>query len=301
MDRIWHIYKIIFPNRKAYIGLSVNGAQKRFKAHCDSANRGSDYAVHRAIRKYGSDNCRLEILSECYSQKEAMTCEKGLICAHNTFLNGGQGYNMTLGGEFGVVAEEVLQRRIATNIGKHSEPHKIARLLEMAAKKRGVKLSDEVRLNMSLGHLGVKPSTETIAKRKQWWEDNKHKMNFRSGYKHTSETIAKMSASAKARPDLHNPHSEESKAKMSETHRSKYERGETSLNAINALQSQLNNKKYFPKRKGHPISDDNKKKISETHRGKKKSPEHIEALKKAQQERWRRFREKRAELEKRNG
>lgn len=58
-NNISGIYKIIFPNKKIYIGLSTN-IKKRLIAH----NKANDnLPVHRAIKKYGkiSEN-NVEIL-----------------------------------------------------------------------------------------------------------------------------------------------------------------------------------------------------------------------------------------------
>lgn len=41
------------PRKEGYVGVSVQGTHSRFRAHKSSAKKGSEYPVHRAIRKYG--------------------------------------------------------------------------------------------------------------------------------------------------------------------------------------------------------------------------------------------------------
>lgn len=89
------LYKITnIVNGKAYIGQAID-PKHRFIAHCSRANNDSDNsALHSAIKKYGKDNFKLEILewSENYNQRE-----KDLIKEHNTKYP--NGYNLTDGGE----------------------------------------------------------------------------------------------------------------------------------------------------------------------------------------------------------
>lgn len=89
------LYKITnLINGKAYIGQSIN-PRRRFIAHISRANNDSDNSpIHSAIKKYGKDNFKFEILewSENYNQRE-----KELIIEHNTLSP--NGYNVARGGE----------------------------------------------------------------------------------------------------------------------------------------------------------------------------------------------------------
>lgn len=85
-------------NGKGYIGQTVNKVARRFDQHKYSANRGSNDALHRAMRKYGIEN---------FSVKEVVSCESLLlndlerhyIQFYGTFASIGHGYNMTEGGD----------------------------------------------------------------------------------------------------------------------------------------------------------------------------------------------------------
>lgn len=93
-NNISGIYKIIFPNKKIYIGLSTN-IKKRLIAH----NKANDnLPVHRAIKKYGkiSEN-NVEIL-EIVPKSLLRKKEKYWIDYYKSYLPE-NGYNLTLGGD----------------------------------------------------------------------------------------------------------------------------------------------------------------------------------------------------------
>lgn len=87
------IYKITNSvNGKIYIGLTTKTAQERFKQHMDLSRR-SDYAIHRAMRKYGKENFTVEILERCSSVDELIKRESYWIKFYNS-MNPRVGYNM---------------------------------------------------------------------------------------------------------------------------------------------------------------------------------------------------------------
>jgi group I intron endonuclease len=54
-------------NGKSYIGFTSKSKNERWKRHLGSVRTGSDTHFHNAIRKYGVENFRLEILEEGWS------------------------------------------------------------------------------------------------------------------------------------------------------------------------------------------------------------------------------------------
>ena len=81
-------------NGKRYIGQSIN-PNRRFIAHISRAKNDSDNSpIHSAIKKYGKECFKLEILewTENYNERE-----KELIQQYNTLSP--NGYNVALGGE----------------------------------------------------------------------------------------------------------------------------------------------------------------------------------------------------------
>lgn len=96
------IYKIINnKNQKIYIGKTSISLQVRWKQHIyNSFNHKKpkdeyDYALHRAIRKYGEDNFKIELVEIC--EDEILNeREKYWISFFDSYNNG---YNETLGGD----------------------------------------------------------------------------------------------------------------------------------------------------------------------------------------------------------
>lgn len=87
------IYKIEnLINHKIYIGQSIE-IETRFKKHKQSKD---DFAIHRAIRKYGTDNFSYDIIELCSPEKLSER-EKYWIAFYNSKVP--NGYNMTDGGE----------------------------------------------------------------------------------------------------------------------------------------------------------------------------------------------------------
>lgn len=92
------IYKIENQiNNKIYIGQSVN-IEKRWKNHIvassNKCDKGYEYPLYRAIRKYGIENFNFEVIEEC-SREELNDREVYWI---NYYDSINKGYNQTQGG-----------------------------------------------------------------------------------------------------------------------------------------------------------------------------------------------------------
>jgi len=95
------IYKIVFPNGKKYIGLTTTSIEQRTKEHKSAAKKGDPKCLYKAIRKYELVET-LELVEIDTADTIEELCEKeiGYIIEYNSYyMNGGCGYNMTLGGE----------------------------------------------------------------------------------------------------------------------------------------------------------------------------------------------------------
>lgn len=94
------IYKITnIVNNKAYIGQSVR-IERRIAEHRQSALRGDDEVLYRAMRKYGLQNFQYEVICECEpSQLDEL--EQYYIQQYHTLLP--NGYNYQLGGSTGKI------------------------------------------------------------------------------------------------------------------------------------------------------------------------------------------------------
>lgn len=88
------------PSNKSYIGYTSYSIDKRLTAHLKESNQGSDRIFHKALRKYGVDNFKSEILhNDIVNVEEAKILEKFYIEKYNTLCINVNGYNMTKGGD----------------------------------------------------------------------------------------------------------------------------------------------------------------------------------------------------------
>lgn len=86
------------PNGRSYIGVSVD-PKRRWSTHKTAASNGSHLAIHRAIRKYGADNFKHQIVFEARGKNSQAICfraEKTLVKFHETLHP--TGYNLLEGG-----------------------------------------------------------------------------------------------------------------------------------------------------------------------------------------------------------
>lgn len=89
-----YIYKITNTvNGKVYIGQSIRPIEKRFQRHInDAVNNVLDTHFARAIRTYGEDNFKLELIETCNTQEELNLREQYWIRHYDSIHNG---YNET--------------------------------------------------------------------------------------------------------------------------------------------------------------------------------------------------------------
>ena len=110
------VYRHIFPNGKSYIGItSQYPFWRRWRA-------GSGYSqqpkIYNAIKKYGWDNIRHEILAEGLSLSDANRVEQEMVAKFDSVENG---YNISSGGggSFGIPCSEETKAKISVaNRGK---------------------------------------------------------------------------------------------------------------------------------------------------------------------------------------
>ena len=89
------VYRLTSPSGKIYIGITSRSVKQRW-------NNGRGYtrcrAMYKAIKKYGWENIKKEILLENTTESEAKSLEKLLIKLHRSNERG-YGYNLTEGGD----------------------------------------------------------------------------------------------------------------------------------------------------------------------------------------------------------
>lgn len=86
---LYEIYKHTSPSGKSYVGITSENTHTRFKKHCRKARFGSTSNFHKAIRKYGEDCWKTEILDafQAEKKKEAYAREQFWIDSENSEYN----------------------------------------------------------------------------------------------------------------------------------------------------------------------------------------------------------------------
>ena len=199
MEIILIIYKIInLINGKFYIGKDKNNNPNYL---------GSGIHLKRAIKKYGKENFKKEILQYCNNNNHMSLMEIYWITKLNAIK---EGYNIAPGGVggggslpgeasrmYGKMHSEDTKRKIGkANKGrKHSEASKL-KIKENHAKLAGKnhpfygkKHSEKTKSKMRIAAIGRKHSEET---KKKMSEKRKGKISPMKGRNHTKETKYKM-------------------------------------------------------------------------------------------------------------
>lgn len=115
-EKNYKVYMHIFPNGKAYIGITRQEPKVRWGG-------GNGYArneyMHRAIKKYGWENIEHIVLFDGLSKNDACEIEKELIKKHKT-NNKNFGYNIESGGQCSSLAESTKQKLREAHTGKRA-------------------------------------------------------------------------------------------------------------------------------------------------------------------------------------
>ena len=232
------IYKITNTrNGKAYIGQTVQDAVKdRIHQHLNGGPRGSQL-VKRAIEKYGKNAFTYEILHDGIIPEFLDVLECEAIENFNTLAP--NGYNLTTGGGGGSLSEETKKKISEANKGKTFSPETKKKISEA---NKGRKHSEETRRKNSEAKKGK--NHPNYGKKRT--EETKKKISKNNPMKRTEvrqrhaetlkspETRRKMSEARKGEknpmygrtgeksPNYGKTHSEETRQKISEAHRSPY-------------------------------------------------------------------------------
>jgi len=187
-NKNWTVYMHTSPSGKKYIGITCQSLNSRWKS--GKGYKGSPH-FFLAIKKYGWDNIRHEVLFQYLSQKEANEKEIELISFYKS-NNKKYGYNIEGGGNStGKMSEETKLKLKNIHLGKKmSEETKI----KLSKAHKGKKLSEETKQRMSKSQKGRKHSIES---RKKMSNKQKGSKNGFYGKHHTED--AKKSMSEKRR------------------------------------------------------------------------------------------------------
>lgn len=144
------IYKYTGPTGKVYIGQTIHPVNRR----AQHKRAETDSYFHRAIRKYGYDAFKYEIIVKISSptkeqlHKELDKAEMFYIKVYDTFKNG---YNQSLGGD-GPKGREPWNKGVPQTEEQKEKQRKAM---------TGRKASEETKAKMSVARTGLKRTDET--------------------------------------------------------------------------------------------------------------------------------------------
>jgi len=142
-----YVYKTInMVNGKYYIGVKTGSR------HIDDAYFGSGHLLHKAIKKYGIENFRKEILwnfstpEECFEKEREIVTEE-LVRDENC-------YNVALGGKGGYLGDAVNEKRkqsLKGHLVSQETKDKLSKSrMGQPSPRKGVSLSEETKNKLSI-------------------------------------------------------------------------------------------------------------------------------------------------------
>lgn len=153
----YKVYKHTTPSGKIYIGITSQEISKRWQNGFGYANNG--YFM-RAIKKYGWDNIRHEILFDGLSKSEAEKKEIELIILYNS-ANRDYGYNISNGGSSTGKHSEETKDKMRETAKAHNfsdRLHTKEVVNKRAISQRGHEVSEETRKKIGQANINTKRS-----------------------------------------------------------------------------------------------------------------------------------------------
>jgi len=204
-----YIYKIVFPNGKHYIGMTIRSIEQRTKEHRYKAKRGTQ-CLYKALRKYDMvDTFELIEIDTADSIEELCELEIHYIEEYKSFyMDEYNSYNMTRGGEGcgGYVWTEDDKQRMSERMVRYFEDPK-ARQKQSAIRKLYFK--DHPEAGKEQGERQKKYFEDHPEARQEYSERQKryHEENPEAGKEHSE----RMKKYFEGHPEAGKEHSERMK------------------------------------------------------------------------------------------
>lgn len=194
---MYYLYRITnILNNKVYIGQS-NKENERWRQHKYFARQDEPVQyIHRAMKKYGTNNFVYEVIVVCRTREDADETEKQLVIQYDS-RNKEHGYNIALGGN--VTWQSGLPPHMYPMYGKHHTEESRQKISESNMGKKiphSEEWSGKVSASLT-GHVVTEETRQKISQSKlgsHYSEDARKKMSeSKMGIKMPVETKLKMS------------------------------------------------------------------------------------------------------------
>jgi group I intron endonuclease len=167
------VYKITnLINGKIYIGQTKKKVSRRFNEHTRT-----QYPIGQALRKYGEENFKIEVLVQCPDVEYSDYVEVELIKAYNCVAP--NGYNLASGGKYFEHCDET-KRKLSE---KAKERGINPELTKLAAKvTTGVPRTEEVKRKISEAQKGKKLSESHLENLRASMKNKKQRCDIKEVY-----------------------------------------------------------------------------------------------------------------------
>ena len=175
------VYRYTSPSGKVYIGQTIN---EKLRKRQHRYARETQSAFHKAIKKYGFDSFKYDVLHRGFSSTEELNeFESFMISVHDCLVP--FGYNKATGGQgkHGV-CDTVRVQRSETMKAYYAAHPRSAETIEKLRQAQLARMSDPAKRE----HL------------RRLWLGKKRDGSCMTGWKHTPETLAKLLKVARRRP-----------------------------------------------------------------------------------------------------
>jgi group I intron endonuclease len=149
-------------NNKKYVGITIRSLKDRWQEHL----RYSRNILQKAIKKYGKENFKIELVEELHNvtEKDLLLKETFYINKFDTFVNNRRGYNAVKNSEGRLIFSKVTKQKMSINhadvsgyknpMYKRRHTNKSRRLISQS--KIGTHLSKKHKIILSLALKGEK-------------------------------------------------------------------------------------------------------------------------------------------------
>lgn len=165
MYRVYLITNLV--NDKKYVGITHNSIEHRFQEHLQKSRmESSNWILHRALRKYGQDNFKLELLEDNVPKDIIGERENYYINLYDS-LN--HGYNMTAGGA-GISGYTFTKECVKARTKKIITPERNAKISKAL---KGKPFKEEHKKKLSIGMKKFHETHDNSFKGKQHKQETK--------------------------------------------------------------------------------------------------------------------------------